>query len=91
MFFFAVTFLLFLILAPFQVIGENRAKAAIKNHFAGSPAVMLTSPSGEKIAYHIIGCGPQFCGLYGADHAITVPVSKIDWSESAPPKASEAK
>ena len=91
MFLFVLTFVLFLLLAPFHELGKHQAKEEIKSHFADLPSMTLTSPSGVKMTYHEVGCGLQFCGLYGTDHAITVPVSKIEWGESAPPETSAPK
>jgi hypothetical protein len=82
---YGLSMVVILLILPFELVGRHEAKLEVERHFQNMPVVTLKSPKGDQADYHIIGCGPQFCGVFGEGHAITVPVSAITWAVSSPP------
>ena len=82
---YGLSMVVILLILPFELVGRHEAKLEVERHFQNMPVVTLKSPKGDQADYHIIGCGPQFCGVFGEGHAITVPVSAITWAISSPP------
>jgi len=74
-----------LLILPFEQLGRYEAKHDAADQFKYRAQVSVKSPSGVGGIYRIISCGPQFCTLWGNEHATTVPVSVIVWAESPPP------
>lgn len=85
-FVFGMTSMFGLIVMPFYRMGQHEAKAAIAKGFIQSPKAIMKNPTGSSVELREIGCGPQFCGLWDKDHAVTVPVSALTWSESPKPE-----
>lgn len=77
--------LLALFMQPFVWVGAHHAKEQVEGGFKDVPVIALKAADGKMANYHLIGCGPQFCGVWGKDHATMVPLSDIQWGESAPP------
>lgn len=75
-FVFAMTLGFALLTQPFVVLGKDEAKAAAAKGFEKSPMVTVRSPKGD-VQRREIGCGPQFCALWGDGHASYAPVSAI--------------
>jgi len=69
---------------PFYQLGKYEAKQASANDFKQSPIVTVKSDKGD-VARREIGCGPQFCALWGEGHASFAPVSDITWGDAPPP------
>lgn len=70
---------------PFYQLGRYEAKKAVAINFEKEPLVSVKSAKGEIVELRELGCGPQFCALWGNGHASTVPLSAIVWSDSPPP------
>lgn len=77
--------LLALFMQPFFLVGAHQAKEQVEGGFKDVPVIALKATDGKVVNYHLIGCGPQFCGVWGADHATMVPLADIQRGESAPP------
>lgn len=82
---YGLSMVVILLILPFELVGRHEAKLEVERHFQNMPVVTLKSPKGDQADYHIIGCGPQFCGVFGEGHATTVPISAITWAVSSPP------
>ncbi|WP_445145021.1 hypothetical protein [Dyella sp. Tek66A03] len=70
---------------PFYLLGRYEAKKAVSIDFAKNPLVTVKSAKGDILELRELGCGPQFCALWGNGHASTAPLSAISWSDSPPP------
>lgn len=79
---FGLTSMFGLIVLPFYRMGQHEAKVAVSKGFSLLPRVAVKNPAGSLTEMREVGCGPQFCGLWNKDHAITVPVSALTWLES---------
>ncbi len=85
-FVFGMTTVFGLIVLPFYRMGQHEAKTAVSKGFIQSPKVVMKNPTGSPVELKEIGCGPQFCGLWNKDHAVTVPISALTWSDSPKPE-----
>jgi len=70
---------------PFYQLGRYEAKKAAAINFEKDPLVVVKSAKGDVLELRELGCGPQFCALWGNGHASTAPLSAIVWSDSPPP------
>ena len=81
----AATALVFLSLTqPLVALGKYEASQAAANDFKTAPVVTLKSPQGD-VKLREIGCGPQFCALWGDKHASYAPVSAVSWGDAPAP------
>lgn len=79
---FAVAFLLFLILAPFDSVGKQQAERDLRGEFKNSPLVGVLGPEGDFARYRLMECSSSFCALYAKGLVVTVPVSDVKWGVS---------
>ncbi|RUL65787.1 hypothetical protein EKH79_03485 [Dyella dinghuensis] len=82
---FGLTLAFALLTVPFFRLGAHEARIAADNNFKNAPVVTVKLPNGDLSEQREIGCGPQFCALWGSGYASTVPLSAITWVESSPP------
>ena len=76
------------LILPFAQVGHSEARKEIKNDFKEMALVTVHSPKGD-VTRREIGCGPQFCALWGEGHASFAPVSAITWGDAPPPDKSD--
>lgn len=83
-FIFVLMFVLAIMSAPFFALGETAAKKAALNDFSDMPMATVKTQT-SSVQLREMGCGPQFCALWGNKHASVAPVSAITWGEAPAP------
>jgi hypothetical protein len=66
-------------------MGTYDARAGAYSGFKYEPSVIVKSQDGTMQTFRLMECGPQFCALWGSDHAVMVPVASVLWAESSKP------
>lgn len=66
---------------PFYQLGKYEAQEKASTDFEKSPMVTVKTSTGD-VKFRELGCGPQFCALWGNKRASFAPVSTITWGDA---------
>lgn len=69
---------------PFYQLGKYEAQEKAATDFEKSSMVTVKTSAGD-VKFRELGCGPQFCALWGNKHASFAPVSAITWGDTQAP------
>lgn len=82
---FGLIFVMAMLSAPFYQLGRHQASLTAKGNFSDMPTVIAKKSTTENVKRQEMGCGAQFCALWGDGHASVAPVSAISWGDAPAP------